>query len=62
MTIGDDLDAGGKVARFIASGGLEQALTRGQTTLADAIQAMDELKLVLVRAQQTVKIIQDGLK
>lgn len=69
MGIGDDITAGQKVAIFISSGGLDQALARAQTTLADGqialvrlSDAMDELKLVLKRAQETVDIVQRGLK
>lgn len=69
MGIGDDITAGQKVATFISSGGLDQALARAQTTIADGQIAlarlsdtMDELKLVLKRAQETVDIVQRGLK
>lgn len=69
MGIGDDLTAGQKVATFISSGGLDQALARAQTTLADGqialdrlSDALDEAKLVLKRAQETASIIQQGLK
>lgn len=69
MTIGDDITAGQKVATFISSGGLDQALARAQTTLADGLialdklsDAIDETKLVLKRAQETADIFQKGLK
>lgn len=69
MTIGDDIGAAQKVATFISSGGLDQALARAQTTLADGrialdrlSDALDEAKLVLKRAQETADIFQKGLK
>lgn len=62
MTIGDDISAGDRIARFIASGGLDQALARAETTLADAAIALEELKMVVLRAQDTVKLVKDGLK
>jgi hypothetical protein len=69
MSIGDDITAGQKVATFISSGQLDQALSLAQTTLADGqiaidrlASALDELKLVMKRAQQTAQIIQEGLK
>lgn len=69
MTISDDITGGQKIAAFISSGGLDQALARAQTTLADgriAIgrlqDALSELDLVLKRAQETATIIKEGLK
>lgn len=69
MTIGDDIGAAQKVATFISSGGLDMALARAQTTLADGqvalnrlSDALDEVKLVLKRAQETADIFQKGLK
>jgi hypothetical protein len=69
MPIGDDITAGQKIATFISSGGLDQALALAQTTLADGQiavtklkAALDELDLVMQRAQQTAQLFQDGLK
>lgn len=69
MSVGDDITAAQKVATFIANGGLDQALARAQTTLADGQialdrlqDALDEFKLVLKRAQETADIVQKGLK
>lgn len=69
MGIGDDITATQKVATFISSGGLDQALARAQTTFADGqialdklSDAIDEMKLVLKRGQETINIVQQGLK
>lgn len=68
MTIGTDIEAAQRVVSLVASGALTIAISKGQTTAADAqiaidktIDALNAWKLVIQRGSEAAGIVKDGL-
>ena len=69
MTFQNSFEAAEALINLVGSGAAESALSKGQTTAADAIIAIDKTidalnawKLVLLRGSETAEILKDGLK
>lgn len=68
MTLETDIEAAQRVVSLVASGALTIAISKGQTTAADAqiaidktIDALNAWKLVIQRGSEAAGIVKDGL-